>query len=48
LKENGYRSLQRLLSQSSDIKSTDELLKSAFGDITGEVANDVNNFNPEK
>ena len=48
LKENGYRSLQRLLRQSSEIESTNELMKSAFSDITGELANDVNNFDPEK
>jgi len=48
IKESGYRSLQRLLRQSPDIKSTDKLIESAFREITGELAKDIYNFNPEK
>jgi len=48
LKESGYRNLQNLLRESHDIKSTEQLINSAFKDITQEVAKDINNFDPEK
>jgi hypothetical protein len=48
LNESGYRGLQHLIRQSSEIKSTDELINSAFKDITQNVAMNINNFDPEK
>ncbi len=48
ISESGYRKLQNLLRESSEIRSTDKLINSAFKDITQNVAKDINNFDPEK
>jgi thioredoxin-like negative regulator of GroEL len=48
LNENGYRKLQKLLKEPHDIRSTNELVNSAFKDITKNIAVEIDNFNPEE
>ncbi len=46
--ESGYRSLQSLLRSDKDISSIESLQKSLFNELSGDIAGDINNFNPEK
>jgi hypothetical protein len=46
--ESGYRRLQNLLRSRTNIQSADNLELSLFNELTGKIANDINNFNPER
>ncbi len=48
LDDRGYRSLQSLLGARTEIKSVESLKRKLFNELAGEIARDVNNFNPEK
>ncbi len=46
--ENGYNRLQSLLRGSDRITPVDQLQKLLFDDLTSEISNDIQHFNPEK
>lgn len=46
--DSGYRKLQSLLNANTDIKSVEYLQRQLFKELSGQVAKDINNFNPEK
>ncbi len=46
--ESGYRKLQALLKANTEIKSVDYLQRQVFRDLSGKIAREINNFNPEK
>lgn len=46
--ESGFRRLQNNLNSRTNITTVDNLEMSLFKDISGKIAQDINNFNPEK
>ncbi len=48
LNDGGYKKLQRLLKASHEITPVNELVNATFKEITQRIADDINNFNPEK
>lgn len=46
--ESGYRKLQSLLEEKTQIKSIEYLQKLLFSHLSENIANDINNFNPEQ
>lgn len=46
--ESGYRSLQTLLRADTEIKSIENLQQMLFSDLSNDIADDINNFNPEQ
>lgn len=46
--EGGYKRLQALLNAETGIKSMEYLQSVLFNNLAGEIASDINNFNPER